>query len=384
MPEKRNLTRELVTRNSRYSFMSYIGMLPNPDKILSRTGKSIDVYRDLKNDPHVWSCIQSRKSGVLSLEHILIPNGMSDAKVREISKIINGLDIYQVIRDILEAPLFGFQPIEITWETTAGGRKYFLPKKIQAKPQEWFFFDGEGNLRFRKKGEPKGVELPERKFICVRYEPGYLNPYGNALLSKCYWPVTFKNGGMRFWVNFMEKFGMPILTGQYTRGASFDESRKLAEELANMTEDAVIVTPSDIDIKLHEANRSSSVDLYKDLIKHCNAEVSKAILSQTLTTELEMGSYAASKTHFRIRQEVIQSDIKLVESAINTLIRYIVDLNFGGSEYPLFKVILSDSENMQAVDRDIKISRSGSIRFTKKYWMDNYGFKEDEIEAVGT
>ena len=380
MQNPKFLTSEFVTRDSQNSLFRFLNILPNPDKILRNTGKTIEVYRELKNDPHVWSCIQSRKSGLLSLEFNIAQNNSPNAIVKEITQIIQDLDLQQIERDILEAPLFGYQPLEIIWELSKGQRKYILPSVIVAKPQEWFFFDNQGSLKFRKSGEPKGVEPPPMKIINVQYEPAFLNPYGQSLLSKCYWPVTFKNGGLRFWVNFTEKYGMPILLGQYTRGASFDESQRLADELARLTEDAVIVAPSDINIQLHEAVRTSSVNLYKELIKHCNSEISKAILSQTLTTELDMGSYAASQTHYKVRREVILSDIRLVESVINKIIKFIVELNFGVYPSPKFNIIMNDSENTQKVDRDLKISQTGTVKFTKSYWMNNYGLKEDEIE----
>ena len=41
---------------------------------------------------------------------------------------------------------------------------------------------------------------------------------------------------------------------------------------------------------------------------------------------------------------------------------------------------MNDSENTQKVDRDLKISQTGTVKFTKSYWMNNYGLKEDEIE----
>lgn len=356
-------------------------MLPNPDKILQRTGKTIEVYRDLKNDPHVWSCIQSRKSGLLSLDYILLPNDAPTLIIKEIESILSDLDMQQIQRDILEAPLFGYQPLEIIWKLTESARKFYIPEKIIAKPQEWFFFDGDGQLRYRIKGDLKGTPPPPMKILNVQYEASYLNPYGQALLAKCYWPITFKNGGLRFWVNFMEKYGMPILIGQYSRGTSFEESQKLADDLANMTEDSVIVTPSDIDIELKEAVRTSSVDLYKELIKHCNAEISKAILSQTLTTELDMGSYAASMTHFKVRREVILSDIRMVEQTMNQLIKFIINLNFSADTYPKFKILINDADNMQKIDRDLKIAKAGNVKFSKKYWMNSYGFKEDEVEV---
>jgi len=380
MRKSRNLTKEMITQQFYDSFTNIYGILPNPDKVLRNTGKRISVYRDLKNDPHVWSCIQSRKSGVLSLGYTILSNNSNPSFVKIIDSVFRKLDVHQITRDILEATLFGFQPLEIIWEIDDSPYIKLIPKQILAKPQEWFHFDTNNQLRFRKNGDTKGEELPAYKILNVQYEQSYLNPYGEALLSKCYWPVMFKNGGLKFWVNFSEKYGMPILMGQYNRGATSEEIEKLAQELANMTEDSIIVSPEDIDIKLHEATRSTSVSLYKELIRYCNAEISKALLSQTLTTELDMGSYAASLTHFRVRKEVIQSDIRLVEWAMNEVIKYIMELNFNESNYPLFKIKQNDADNLEKVERDVKIAQTGQVKFTKKYWMDRYGFREEDLE----
>ena len=371
------LTKQITFNDSWFNSLSKV--LPNPDTVLKKTGKTIEAYRELKNDAHIWSCIQSRKSGLLSLDFKLFANGGKDSVVKEIEYILNRLDLNRIEREILEAPLFGYQPMEIIWEVKKGKRNLIVPVDFIAKPQEWFFFDGERKLRYKKQGVPDGVEVPEHKIINVVYEGSYFNPYGNALLQKCYWPVVFKNGSLKFWVNFTEKFGMPILMGHYGRGGSQEDADKLADALAALIEDSVIVAPEDINLELHEAGKSSSSALYRDLIKFCNAEISKAILSQTLTTELDMGSYAAAQTHFKIRKEVILSDIRLVESTMNKLIKAIVDLNFG-KPYPLFSLALNDADNIQMVQRDANLAQTGQVKFTKKYWMRTYGFKENDLE----
>lgn len=371
------LTKQITFNDSWFTTLSKV--LPNPDTVLKKTGKTIKAYRELKNDAHIWSCIQSRKSGLLSLDFKLLANGAKNSVVKEIEDILNSLDLNKIEREILEAPLFGYQPMEIIWEVKKGKRNLIVPVDFTAKPQEWFFFDGERKLRYKKQGVPEGVEVPEHKIINVVYEGSYFNPYGNALLQKCYWPVVFKNGSLKFWVNFTEKFGMPILMGHYGRGGSQEDADKLADALAALIEDSVIVAPEDINLELHEAGKSSSSALYRDLIKFCNAEISKAILSQTLTTEVDMGSYAAAQTHFKIRKEVILSDIHLVESTMNKLIKAIVDLNFG-KPYPLFSLALNDADNMQMVERDANLAQTGQVKFTKKYWMRTYGFKEDDLE----
>lgn len=310
-------------------------LLPNPDTILRKIGRGIEVYRELKNDAHVWSCIQSRKSGVLSLPWS-IEIGKAEQRVFEfVRSIFENLDVYQIESDILEAPLFGFQPIEIIWETDG---RYLLPRELKARPQEWFAYDTNGKLVFKGKIGTEYEPIPEFKMINVQHEASAINPYGHALLSKCYWPVTFKNGGLRFWVNFTERYGMPILIGQYQRGATNEEIQQLARDLDNIYEDAILVAPMDVKLELHEPARSSSVDLYLELIRFANNEISKAILSQTLTTELEGGSYAASQTHFQIRKEIILADSRLVQNAMNQLIRYIVRLNFDSNQFPMFKI----------------------------------------------
>lgn len=367
------LTQEIVSRKNSTAFSGFLGLLPNPDKMFRISGDAYETLRKLKDDPHVWSCIQSRKSGTLSLEHTILGTGNIKS---EIESIIADIDIRGLIRDILEAPLFGFQPIELIWQHTG---KYFVPVKTEAKPHELFQYNSEGNIVLTGIKELQNIEIPEGKLLIPRYEASFQNPYGHSLLSKCYWSVKFKTGGMRFWVNFTERYGMPLLLGQYTRGATQEETQKLADALANMTEDTVIVSPADINISMHEASKSSSVELYKELIKQCNAEISKALLSQTLTTELDMGSYAAAQTHYKIRKEVIMSDVRIVEANINKLIKYICKFNFDESEIPKFKILMNDSENLNLIERDTKLAAAG-IKFTKDYWEKTYGFNNDDIE----
>ena len=109
-----------------------------------------------------------------------------------------------------------------------------------------------------------------------------------------------------------------------------------------MKEDSVIVTPHDISVSFEEANKSSSVKLYSEMIAHCNSEISKALLSQTLTTEIMGGSKAASETHFKIRKEIVASDIEFLEKWLNKLVEIICWVNFGKCEVP--KISMDEEE----------------------------------------
>lgn len=343
------LNQELVSRSNQNLFNNsknsnslnkILNILPNPDIVLNKAGKSLSSLYELRNDPHLWSCIQSRKAGTINSEFIL-----EISKEHEINDMIyNFLNRYKInnlISEILEAVYFGYQVFEIIWNKE---KNYYMPVDISAKSIEKFAFTSEGKLLlknynvFGSNSDFANQELPDYKFIAVRHQASFSNPYGTALLSKCYWSVTFKNAALRYWVNFMEKYGMPLLIGKYNRGCTQDETQQLADTLANMSEDTVIVSPSDIDISFHEARRTSSVELYSKMIEHANSEISKAILSQTLSTEVKGASLAASKSHLEVREDVLQSDRKLVESSINEIIEMIFDLNKIDKVYmPIFK-----------------------------------------------
>ncbi len=372
----KTLTKELISRGGSVSFFKHLGMLPNPDKILRNKG--YDAVRNLTNDPHIRSCIQSRKAGVLSLERQIRQDQSDNTIYKFVKYALGKLDIQGLIRNILEAPLYGFQIFEIIWEKENG--KY-LPHKIEPRQQEYFTIGNNNKIYYKSPAKTQNQELPEYKFLVAIYEQSASKPYGESLLAKCFWPATFKNGGMRFWVNYIEKFGMPSVVAQYQRGASQEEVNKLAEVLGEMSDENVIVTPEDITIEMKETNKSSSAELFHQMIKHCNSEISKALLSQTLTTELDGGSLAAAETHFKVREEIIHSDIGLVEKILNDLIGMIVSLNFSKFSAPVFAIIRQNADMEKIWNRDIQLLNSGKITFTKEYWIENYGFTPNEFEV---
>ena len=375
---KKKITDEIATRKRALNFYSLINILPDPDIVLKKQGKDITVYKELLCDPHVFACCQSRKSGVLSLEWEINRGIDKDKNAQLIEDLLKKLDIYKIINDILDASQFGFQPLEILWKKDKSG--YILPDKIIAKPQEWFCFDDDNNLKFRTKENYYGEELPDKKFLCPQANPSYNNPYGERTLSRVFWPVTFKKGGMKFWVIFTEKYGMPHLIGKHPRGASKEETDSLADMLEEMVQDAIAVIPDDSSVEIKEANKSSSAEIYEKLIDKMNAEISKAILGQTLTTEIgSTGSYAASNTHMAVRQDIIDSDKKLVETTINQLITWIYELNFPNQNIPVFEMYEEEDVDLTLAQRDKILSETG-VKFTKEYFIKNYGLEDEDFD----
>lgn len=373
----KKLSDEIATRKRSINFYSLGSYLPDPDIVLRKQGKDVKIYRELFCDPHVFACIQSRKAGVLSLEWE-INRGLDKAKDAElVEDLLKKLDIHKLINDILDATLFGFQPIEIMWGKVGN---YVLPLELKAKPSEWFCFDEENLLKFRTKEHYWGEELPPKKFLCPQNNPSYDNPYGERVLSRVFWPVTFKKGGLKFWVVFTEKYGIPHLIGKHPRGATKEETDKLADLLEEMIQDAIAVIPDDSSVEIQEANKSSSAEIFEKLIDKMNSEISKAILGQTLTTEIgTTGSYAASNTHMAVRQDIIDADKKLVEKTVNQLIQWIYEINFANAEVPVFELYEPEDVDLTLAQRDKILSDTG-VKFTKEYFIKTYGLEEEDFD----
>lgn len=376
---KKSLSEEIATRQRSLNFYSLCNILPDPDIVLRKQGKDIKIYRELLCDPHVIDCVQSRKAGVLSLEWEIARGLNKDKNIELLSNLLKKLDLYKLINDILDSVLWGFQPIEIIWKKEGS---LILPSELKAKPPEWFCYDADNNLRFKTKQNYFGELLPPKKFLCPQYNASYDNPYGDRILSKVFWQVVFKKGGLKFWTIFTEKYGMPHIIGKHPRGASQEETNNLADMLERMVQDAIAVIPDDSSVELQEANKSSSAEIYEKLINKMNAEISKAIIGQTLTTEIgSTGSYAASNTHFQVRQDIVNSDKKLVEKTINQLLRWIYELNFSTEIIPEFELYEEEDIDLNLAQRDKTLSESG-VKFTKKYFIKNYGLDEEDFDIA--
>ena len=375
----KDITEEIVTRKRSFDFQNFGRFLPDPDSVLKVKGKDIRIYKELLCEPHVWACVQSRKSGVLSLEWEINREKDKNQQAQVIEDIFKAIDIYALMSEILNATLFGFQPLEIIWQKQGN---LIVPAEIKAKPQEWFCFDDDNKLKFRTKENYYGEYLPGKKFLCPQSNPSYQNPYGERTLSRVFWPVAFKKGGMKFWVAFTEKYGMPFLIGKYPRGATAENKENLADMLEKMVQDAIAIVPDDSRVEIVEAAKSSSADIYEKIIDKMNAEISKAILGQTLTTEIgSTGSYAASNTHMSVRKDIIDSDKKLVEKTLNQLIRWIYEINFNSQDIPTFEMYEEEDVDLTLSQRDKVLCESG-VKFTKEYFKKTYGFDDEDFEVT--
>lgn len=379
-----SLAAEIAPRSRSLDWLGITGFLPDPDEVLRKLGQDMTVYRRLLTDAHVWSCYLSRKAGTLSLEWEIRESsqgskGVNTRAYQMIKDMMENLDVYQILSDMLDAPFFGMSPIEIMWKSTGST---WLPERVIGKPPEWFVFSTENELRFQSMDNMiEGEELPEYKFLLPRHHATYQNPYGERTLSRCFWPVAFKKGGFKFWAIFTEKFGMPWIVGKVPRGTNETERANVLAKLASMVQDAVAVVNDDESVAITEASgKSASAAIYEKLISASNREVSKAVLGQTLSTEIDKGgSYAATKGHLEVRADIVSMDKRMVTDTWNLFFKWVTDLNFADAAPPKFAFYEEEDVQKDKAERDDTLTKQG-VRFTKKYYGRTYNIEDDEFE----
>lgn len=339
---KNSLTTEVATRSADINFYSALEVLPNPDRILRKLGKSYEVFDDIFGDAHVLGELRSVRSALLGYEYKLMAGGDSPQDIQALElcqKVLKQkpaplMDWTDTMWNMACAAFYGFTVHEIVWQRQGN---YILPLKVVDKPQKSFVFGIENDLRLRTRSNPiKGEELDNYKWLLTNHMVSNQNPYGVSIFSACFWPYVFKHGGMKFYAKFCEKYGIPWAIGKYPIGTPQPTIDELTEKLALMVEDGIAAIPEGGGVELLE-HTTRGQPIQERFIDLCNREMSKAITSQTLTTEIQgEGSRAASETHREKETSVNQSDRAMVESSFNQFFAWITELNIANANPPTF------------------------------------------------
>ncbi|HHR0444927.1 TPA: DUF935 domain-containing protein [Pseudomonas aeruginosa] len=353
--------------------------LPNPDPILKAQGKDIAAYRALRSSPRIGGNIRRRKASVLSLERGL-KRGSAPARVeRFVRDWLADLDLDRILRELLDAPLYGYQPVELMWRPVG---LFSAPEDLLGKPPEWFRYDRENQLRFLAHDAGAEGELCDpRRIVVARQDATYANPYGFPDLSMCFWADAFMRGGLKFWVQFTERHGSPWVIGKHPRGAPDEETSLLLNSLEAMVQDAVAAIPDDASIEIVEAaGKSASADVYRELLEYCRSDINVALLGQDQTTEKDTNR-ASAEAGAEVTRDIRDSDAGLATAALNMVIRQVVDVNFGDQvDAPLYDIWEQDAIDKALAERDSTLAGAG-LRFTSTYWKRTYNLQDGDIDA---
>jgi len=382
-PTKSELTNEIATIDKAIHQLIFFGgglkLLINGDDVLRTrsASKGIAIYADLERDAHAGAVLDKRKRAVTAREWYVEP-ASEDAGDKEVAdfveKTLKNLRFDRITKDLLDATLKGFAVVEIMWGVV---NNRLVPVKVIDRDQRRFIFDIDRNLRLLSQARPlEGEELPDRKFILHTVGGKDGTPYGLGVGQRIFWPVFFKRQNLSFWLIFNEKFGTPTAKGTYPRGATEQEQTKLLNALRAISQEAGIIIPEGMEVELLEAARTGSADGYERLCAYMDAQISIAVLGETLTTTVGNtgGNRALGEVHEEGRMELAKDDADELSATLNdTLIRWIVEYNFPSRPPPAVWRDFAQQEDLNTLaERDKKLSEIGFER-TPESVLEIYG-----------
>ncbi|MCK9345392.1 MAG: DUF935 domain-containing protein, partial [Candidatus Pacebacteria bacterium] len=374
-----------TTENGRditLGFVDSLPLLPSTDPIQKQRGFDLRVYAETRRDDQVQTALQQRKLALSGKEWNVLAGGdkrQDKAAADFITEQLKNIAFDRTNEKMLGTGLFyGHAVAECLWVRDG---QFIALSDIKVKNVRRFGFAPSGELRLLTSAQPMGKAVPERKFWT--FSTGGDDddsPYGLGLAHWLYWPTFFKRNDIKFWLIFLEKFGMPTAVGKYPAGALPTEKAKLLAALAAIQTDSGVIIPDGMSLELLEAARSGSAD-YTELYDRMNAAISKVILGHTGSTESTAGKLGGKDMASEVRDDIIAADADLICSSFNmSVVKWLCEWNFPGADLPkVWREVVKPDDLKTRADRD-KVLFDMGYKPTLKYVTKTY---DGEFEAVG-
>lgn len=323
-----------------------------------------------EKDLHYLSVLGTRKRAVAQLE--ITVESASDEKpdVENADLVREWLrreELEDEVFDILDAIGKGYSATEIIWDLS---ERQWWPALLKRRDPRWFEFDRDDGETLHLRAAHGPEPLWPFKYITHVAKAKSGIPIRGGIARAAAWSYLFKNYDIKDWVTYIEVHGQPLRVGKYHSGATENDKDILLRAVANIGSDAAAIIPQNMLIEFVEATKQGGggSDIYERLANWLDRQVSKAVLGQTLTTEVQGGSLAAAKVHEDVRRDIMRSDARQLAASINRdVIRPLIDLNRGPQKrYPRVVIGLPTNINIKdfadavgaLVDRGMKVEQS--------------------------
>ena len=310
---------------------------PNDDLLIQKGGnRALSVYQRLLYDEQVQGCFAKLLQEVTSRPWFVqqYSDKPGDIAVRDfVAETLEEMALDDIYKGMAECIITGFSVGEIMWKKTGRG---VIPYDVRMRDQRRFVFQEEEKaqtgftmrcLTFNRMFE--GVELPSRKFIVNRYWVSHNgDPYGSSLGRILYPLVKFRRRAIESYVLYGDRYATPTAVAKAPLSASTRELDTLYDHLSNLSQETAMILPEGYELEF--VVPSGSPDVFKNLIDYIDKEISVLLCGENEAGQAEAGSRASSQVANIVRVVKASELSEMLSHTLSqTLIRWIVDLNFG-------------------------------------------------------
>jgi hypothetical protein len=357
----------------------FMSLLPKSDVILQKAGVAIDVYLEMMKDPQIIAVAQKRRAYIQSYSYKI---ESEDKNIQVfIEDVFKNIDVTNLIAGLFTGVQCGYAVLELIWEVDSKGK--YIIQDIKRRNPLRFNFTTNGKLIYKDPQTMQNVEAPYGKFIIYTHDPiDDSNKYGNALNSSCFWYWSFKKKGWGFWLNVMQRYGLPPLIYKALENGLDDEDLdNKASSLGAVQSGASIVIDKEEDIKTVDIKADK--ESFEKFIQLSDEQIAKVYLgSAGLTEQSKYGTYANSKTQENGLENIVIADLKGFQNSIKKyIIEPLVKLNFGDNiTTPDFYFIKNDEDNITTKEDDENNTQEKTTKEKNNNSSKNEKNREDTIQ----
>jgi phage gp29-like protein len=376
------------------------------DRIMWDPWTAMAIFEDMeRKDSTLFSTLGKRRDGVLALDRQVKPasDSRQDRKVagfvEETLETFWGGGNTFLNQDSYSTPFESFldEALEAVGNGVTIGEIIFAEasdriyiNEVKFKPQHLFSFGDTalasystslmaypqtGRLRLRSgvlvEGYGMGEALPENKFFVFSYRIRKSNRWGSPLKVFVFWPAWMKRNGVKAWLKYLEK-GAGTVVSRYNDGSDQAEQQNAIDAAVAVVEQSAVGIPKKFLLEVLESVRNIGTSHKEFVDDYCNAEISRAIVGQTLTGRGSDGggSRALGEVHERVESKKVETDAKQLMAAVNQrIIPAIVVPNFGpNTACPLWVLDYEPGEDVNtAAKRYGVIRKEIGLPLSKKH-----------------
>lgn len=358
---------------------------------------------DLANEARQKECtlhcvLQTRELSLGALDWQVNPKKGTEGR-RKSNKIaelcadaLRNCDTFdRMLQDLQGAPYYGHSTSEAVW--VKDGRFTVPVEFIHIQQRRFEFRQSDGRLCLSPRNGlgdyPVDLILDQAPGKFVQHQPRINGdvPAREGLSRVLMWAALFRNWGIRDWLQLGEMGWKPTRLGTYKKGADAEDIEALYQVLAKLTASGWAGLPDTTEVTIEWPKGNAVSGTHKDFAEFIGAEMAKATLGQTLTTDAgDKGARSLGDVHDRVRRDILEADARSVAQTINRfLIRPLVRMNFGANEEPPeFKFITAETANVESFGTAMS-KLAPVLKLPAKWAREQIGAPEpqDDEELVG-
>lgn len=372
---------------------SYLGPLAEADDsvLRKRGGGRLDIYKEVLNDDEVKSAFTQRQDAVISREWKVEPGGDKPIDIEAadaMSELLKSVGFDRVTKLMHYGVFYGYAVAELIYGIK---NNIYWINDIKVRDRRRFRFTPTGELRLLTQNNMhEGIACEAPYFW--HYATGADHddePYGLGLAHWLYWPCFFKRNDIKFWLIFLEKFGMPTAVGKYGTGATTEQKRDLLALTRAIQTDSGIIIPETMNLDLLQIARSGAGD-YKSFYDSMNEAIRRVTVGQITSSGGASNSIGGDESlQAAVLASIAKSDSDVMcESWNRGPGTWFTQMNFPGAAVPQVSRIFDEPEDLKSLsERDKNIIESTGYRPTLAVIQDKYGGEWEEkpqTQVAGT